>query len=277
MPVPVFTGADIMFRNFLARAGYPVDPPFEGFSDELCFIPGWRKTNNAGYHFVGAKEFAEPRTEVGHRLVVKLLLGPLDGWVLHRCGNASCLNPYHLYVGDADQNSSDRKLHEAARAAKNVENSTEDVGQWVRKPKPVALSQEESLMTRRFPGFFPDRCFFADWLHFTFDGYPQLCESEHPGAVVGAHRKIYQLFNWPLNKYDILIHACNNKHCLNPYHIVKFGRENVDDWDFKYDRRCKINQAGREMIKDRTMSAKEVSQEIGLHIQRVYELRRALG
>ena len=263
-------------HDFLASAAPFVDPPFEGFSDELCFIPSWRKTNNAGYHYIGAKEFEESKTEVGHRLVMKLLVGSLDGWVLHRCGNASCLNPYHLYVGDGEQNSRDRALHEAARSSKANESSALGVGQWVRKPKPVALSQEESRTASKFSGFLPTRCFFAHWLYFTFDGFPQLCESEHSGSIVGAHRKIYQLFNGPLDSYDILVHTCRNKHCLNPYHIIKSGKEDVDDWNFVHDKRCKINGFGRRLIANRQVSSKDVARILGLHIQRVYELRRSL-
>lgn len=261
--------------NFLVSANSLDDPPFEGFSDELCFIPSWRKTNNAGYHYISAKEFSKTKTVAGHRLVMELLLGPFDASVLHRCGNASCLNPYHLYVGDDEKNSRDRALHEAARNSKTNESSALGAGHWVLKPKPVALSQEESHITSKFSGFLPTRCFFAHWLYFTFDGYPQLCESDHPGSIVGAHRKIYQLFNGPLDSCDILMHACRNKHCLNPYHIMKSGKEDVDDWNFMHDKRCKINGFGRRLIANRLVSTKEVARILGLHPQTVYELRRS--
>ena len=31
--------------------------------------------------------------------------------VLHECGNAHCINPHHLYLGDAAQNAIDREQH----------------------------------------------------------------------------------------------------------------------------------------------------------------------
>lgn len=46
----------------------------------------------------------------GHRLIWTLICGEIpDGlWVLHRCNHSLCLNPEHLYLGDAKQNMQDR-------------------------------------------------------------------------------------------------------------------------------------------------------------------------
>jgi len=49
-----------------------------------------------------------------HRYSLELHLGkpiPGDLWVLHVCGNRRCVNPAHLYLGDAKDNAVDRDRH----------------------------------------------------------------------------------------------------------------------------------------------------------------------
>lgn len=48
-----------------------------------------------------------------HRYIYAAAIGPIptDTLVLHRCGNAWCINPNHLYLGDAKQNMIDRREH----------------------------------------------------------------------------------------------------------------------------------------------------------------------
>lgn len=48
-----------------------------------------------------------------HRYIYAATNGPIPGnmLVLHRCGNAWCINPTHLYLGDAKQNMVDRREH----------------------------------------------------------------------------------------------------------------------------------------------------------------------
>lgn len=261
-------------RRVLAK--FPKGLPFAGFSDELCFIPGWRQPTLKGYHSVTAKE--QGTTLSGHKLTMMLLMGPFE-WgsldmVLHRCGNPACLNPNHLYIGGYKENHRDKVLHEGARRSSAViQDAALNAIDWVKRPRPVALSQEVSRMEAKFRGFVPDACFIADGLCSTFDGYPQLCESNYSGNIVGAHRKIYQLFVGPLDRYDILKHKCKNKRCLNPYHLVKSGRENSHDWDFKHDKRCKIPQSGYLMMDDFSISTREVAQRIGVHVQTVASYR----
>ena len=51
---------------------------------------------------------------------------PEGQWVLHRCDNRKCVNPEHLYLGDAKQNSQDRttrlryKCRLSAEAVANI-------------------------------------------------------------------------------------------------------------------------------------------------------------
>lgn len=44
-----------------------------------------------------------------HRVAYTLYCGesPGDQWVLHECGNPSCVNPGHLYLGGAEDNAAD--------------------------------------------------------------------------------------------------------------------------------------------------------------------------
>lgn len=264
------------YLNHRVLAKYPKGLPFAGFSDELCLIPGWRQPTRKGYHSVTAKELGT--TLSGHKLIMKLLMGPLE-WdssdmVLHRCGNPACLNPNHLYIGGYKENHRDKVLHEGARRSSAViQDAALNAIDWVERPRPVALSEEVSRMDAQFPGFVPNACFIVDGLCPTFDGYQQLCESNYSGRIVGAHRKVYQLFVGPLDRYDILKHKCKNKRCLNPYHLVKSGRENCHDWDFKHDKRCKISQSGYLMMDYFSISTREVAQIIGVHVQTVAAYR----
>lgn len=44
-----------------------------------------------------------------HRVAYELFSGDSAGeWVLHKCDNRKCVNPKHLYLGDAKQNAKDR-------------------------------------------------------------------------------------------------------------------------------------------------------------------------
>lgn len=63
-----------------------------------------------------------------HRMAYLLYCGeiPDEAWVLHHCDNRKCVNPEHLYIGDAAQNSQDRskRLRYACRklSAEDVNN-----------------------------------------------------------------------------------------------------------------------------------------------------------
>lgn len=52
-----------------------------------------------------------------HRASYRIFVGPIPKgkWVLHECDNERCVNPFHLFLGDARANSSDmvRKKRQA--------------------------------------------------------------------------------------------------------------------------------------------------------------------
>lgn len=92
---------------------------FSGLTPENCLIPDWLPINSWGYRLVtngkGGKSTA-------HRISYRLLIGPIPAGhlVLHRCGNASCINPFHLYLGDNLQNARDRDMHGMAYRGKSL-------------------------------------------------------------------------------------------------------------------------------------------------------------
>ena len=83
---------------------------FPGVWPNHCFCPAHLQVNRWGYHIItngkGGKSSA-------HRIAYRLFCGPIPrgAMVLHACGNAACVNPYHLYLGSAAQNALDRERH----------------------------------------------------------------------------------------------------------------------------------------------------------------------
>lgn len=254
----------------------PGDSRFLGVAEERCFVATWLPRGPRGYSSLLAKEF---NRQVGtHRLVIRLLIGTLevDDMVLHRCGNSQCHNPHHLYVGGYAENLRDRILHREAR--ERVQSLVAPDGSRpsrVLTPRTLVLSTEVSRLDARFVGFTPDECFHADWLHPTFDGYRQLCRTPSSGEVVGAHRKIHALFNGPLDKYDIVSHRCSDKTCLNPHHLFISGEHTSRrDFNARHDKRCKLTDAGLDMIADRGRCTTELGKKLGLHPQTIRTYRR---
>lgn len=49
------------------------------------------------------------RQVAAHRVSYEIFSGDSKGkWVLHKCDNRKCVNPHHLYLGDAKKNAQDR-------------------------------------------------------------------------------------------------------------------------------------------------------------------------
>jgi hypothetical protein len=83
---------------------------FAGLSPDACFVPSHLPFDADGYPAVSNGKGGKSK---GHRLAYRMFCGvvPHGAMVLHDCGNANCINPHHLYLGDAAQNARDRSRH----------------------------------------------------------------------------------------------------------------------------------------------------------------------
>lgn len=56
-----------------------------------------------------------------HQAAYKLFVGeiPDKAWVLHKCNNAFCCNPSHLYIGDRKQNEIDKVIAGSIKGEKH--------------------------------------------------------------------------------------------------------------------------------------------------------------
>lgn len=69
----------------------------------------WQSTlSKTGY----AKIWQNGRQALAHRVSHEIFIGeiPYDKMVLHKCDNRKCVNPDHLYLGTASQNTKDKVL-----------------------------------------------------------------------------------------------------------------------------------------------------------------------
>jgi DNA-binding XRE family transcriptional regulator len=64
----------------------------------------------SGYGRVQSGAPGRWRCEYAHRMAWQVTYGPVPAsqWVLHRCDNPPCVNPAHLFLGDAKTNAQDR-------------------------------------------------------------------------------------------------------------------------------------------------------------------------
>lgn len=208
---------------------------FAGFEPDTCFVADWHRRTRGGYSSHYIKE--QSRTTNGHRLAFTLLVGaPIASeMVLHRCGNASCLNLHHLYLGSDGENLRDRLLHQARFVTPQVPEDGGDSSP-ITRPTPVALSKEASLRGLEFGKCNELDCIHAPWLVTTPDGYLQLPGRQLPGDLAGAHRKVFELLVGPLHSRELVRHSCEDKACVNPHHLYIAGVQSSDLAN-QYDRR----------------------------------------
>src|SRR4051812_19807350 len=83
---------------------------------ERCALPDtqicwpWQGAKNpiGGYGIYAGKLRITSHREHAHKVAHRLWYGKGNRYVLHRCGNSACCNPFHLYDGSAWQNARDR-------------------------------------------------------------------------------------------------------------------------------------------------------------------------
>lgn len=82
-----------------------------GFLHDGLLSPCWEFQGHLGIKGHGQLRW-EGKTQYVHRVSWTLSVGPIpaDRWVLHRCNNARCGNPVHLYLGNHDDNMRDMKV-----------------------------------------------------------------------------------------------------------------------------------------------------------------------
>jgi len=82
------------------------DLHYERGAPDECW--GWSGPLQGGYGHIKRKRDGRFVSDPAPRVALELSLGrPLTGWALHTCDNGACVNPAHLYEGDALLNAQD--------------------------------------------------------------------------------------------------------------------------------------------------------------------------
>jgi len=106
------------------------------FGDGECW-PIYGASTNGGYAVIklGSMANGTRRQDLAHRLSYQTFIGPIpEGlWVLHKCDNRRCINPDHLFLGTAKDNTADMMSKER--------NAKDENGRWIGSPNTVRRPQ----------------------------------------------------------------------------------------------------------------------------------------
>lgn len=120
---------------------------WERFHDKIipeaisgCWLwDGAVKESGHGVIGVGGRRDGVARA---HRVAWELYVGkiPANGNVLHRCGNAGCVNPKHLYIGTLKENARDT----VAMGRLKLPNNRGERARWAKLTESAALEVLQS-------------------------------------------------------------------------------------------------------------------------------------
>ena len=90
----------------------------------------WQASRNKkGYGTIGDGNGRKGRTILSHRVSYEMFIGPIPSgiFVMHKCDNPRCVNPYHLKAGTAQDNSTDMTYKGRQKGLKHSKFSISDL------------------------------------------------------------------------------------------------------------------------------------------------------
>lgn len=148
------------------------------------------------------------RTESAYRVAFLLSVGPIPAGALvrHRCGNAWCVNPAHLELGDYADNGADRIRHRG-----KPEITPPPRKRWKSGPEAEPV-KDRLLASISIDGA---GCWIWTKARFHF-GHGAMNVA---GKLCKAHRVAFAEFVGPIPAGQQIRHTCDKPACINPAHL----------------------------------------------------------
>jgi hypothetical protein len=274
--------------------------PVWDFDEYWCFIPMWSPKAARSGHTKISDAAIKNRSCCAHRLIFELLVAPIyssDEHVLHRCGNAGCINPYHLYLGTAAQNRRDAIFHQDARRhllnkidnlieMEEIYENSHAYGGWsivnsneagVKLVAPLPFSIEKSISPYVYIGFEKCSCSMTmELAHRKYGGYVSINDDVVKNGGDWMSRLIYKLIIGPLNFVtEQVSHHCGNSDCINPHHLfVEAANCHPRDAVVNRDPRYVLTTHKIHEIERSNKTYRELSIIFGVHAQTIGSIKR---